>query len=55
MAIKKESKKVIVTQNDTLPDIEKEFALIFTTLKSELSNKKFEHRIKKALKILTHA
>jgi len=54
MAIKKESKKVIVTQNDTLPDIEKEFALIFTTLKSELSNKKFEHRIKKALKILTH-
>ena len=54
MAIKKENKKAIVPQKETAPDIEKEFALIFAALKSELSNKKFEHRIKKALKILTH-
>ena len=54
MAIKKESKKAVVPQKAAAPDIEKEFALIFAALKSELSNKKFEHRIKKALKILTH-
>ncbi len=54
MPIKKESKKAIVPQKETTPDIEKEFALIFAALRSELSNKKFEHRIKKALKILTH-
>ncbi len=54
MATKKESKKPIVPQKETAPDIEKEFTLIFAALKSELSNKKFEHRIKKALKILTH-
>ena len=47
-------KKVAETKKTDHKDIEKELVSAIALLKSELDDKKFKHRIKKAIKVLTH-
>lgn len=53
MAEKKIIKKQAIKEV-TIEDIEKEFMAVLANVKSNLSEKKFKHRIKKATKVLAH-
>lgn len=48
------TKKVEETKKTDHTEIEKELVAAIALLKSELDDKKFKHRIKKAIKVLTH-
>lgn len=50
----KKATKATGSKKITNEDIEKKLATSFATLKLTLGDKKFKHRIKKAVKILTH-